>query len=222
MSQKWSALIGVFTIIFSAGLLLSLSSCGHDQELIAITIQPPTETFGAPNVPVSADAGLNVNLRAYGSYIHPPVTKEITNQVTWSSNTPQMVTVDAAGTITATGNACGNTLVSATMPASNGGIQVDFMTATVVCFTGTGPIGPSLIVNFAGGGGTVVSTPAGIACSQTCGFIFNTGTTVMLVASPTAPSTSATWSAGCDSVSGSGTTCTVLMNANRTVTVQFQ
>src|SRR4029077_18589844 len=83
MSQKWSALIGVFTIIFSAGLLLSLSSCGHDQELIAITIQPPTETFGAPNVPVSADTGLTVTLRAYGSYIHPPVTKEITNRVTW-------------------------------------------------------------------------------------------------------------------------------------------
>jgi len=219
MSQKWSALIGIFTVIFSAGLLLFLSSCGHDQELIAITVQPPTETFGAPNIPVSADAGLNVNLRAYGSFIHPPVTKEITNQVTWSSNTPQMVTVDAAGTITATGNACGNTLVSATMPASHGGIQVGFMTATVVCFTGTGPIGPSLIVTISGSG-TVVSTPAGIACSQTCGFIFNTGTSVMLTASPTAPSTSATWTAGCDSISGN--TCTVTMNANRTVAVQFQ
>jgi hypothetical protein len=203
MSQKWSALIGIFTVIFSAGLLLFLSSCGHDQELIAITVQPPTETFGAPNIPLSQDAGLNVNLRAYGSYIHPPVTKEITNQVTWSSNTPQMVTVDAAGTITATGNACGNTLVSATMPSSHGGIQVGFMTATVVCFTGTGPTGPT-----------------GIACSLTCGFIFNTGSTVMLIASPTAPSTSATWTAGCDTISGN--TCTVTMNANRTVAVQFQ
>jgi hypothetical protein len=219
MSQKWSALIGIFTVIFSAGLLLFLSSCGHDQELIAITVQPPTETFGAPNIPLSQDAGLNVNLRAYGSYIHPPVTKEITNQVTWSSNTPQMVTVDAAGTITATGNACGNTLVSATMPSSHGGIQVGFMTATVVCFTGTGPTGPTLIVTISGSG-TVVSTPAGIACSLTCGFIFNTGSTVMLIASPTAPSTSATWTAGCDTISGN--TCTVTMNANRTVAVQFQ
>jgi hypothetical protein len=222
MSQKWSALIGVFTIIFSASLLLSLSSCGHDQELTAITVQPATETFGASNIPVPADAGLNVKLRAFGSYIHPPVTKDITNQVTWSSNTPQMVTVDATGTITATGNACGNTLVSATKAAINGGIQTGFMTATVVCFTGTGPAGPSLIVTFGGGSGTVVSTPAGIACSQTCGFIFNTGTSVMLTASPTAPSTSATWTAGCDSVSGSGTTCTVLMNANRSATVLFK
>jgi Bacterial Ig-like domain (group 2) len=220
MSQKCSALIGVFTIFFSASLLLSLSGCGHDQELIAITVQPPIETFGAPNIPVSADAGLNVNLRAYGSYIHPPVTKEISGQVTWSSNTPQMVTVDAAGTITATGNACGNTLVSATMAASHGGIQVGFMTATVVCFTGAGPTGPSLIVNFAGGRGTVISSPAGIACSQTCGFIFNTGASVMLTASPTAPSTSATWTAGCDTISGN--TCTVTMSMNRTVTVQFQ
>jgi hypothetical protein len=221
MTQKWSAVIGVFTIIFAAGLLLSLASCGRDQELTQITVQPSTETFGATNIPVPADMGLNVQLRALGTYIHPPVTKDITTLVTWASNTPQMVTVGTGGLITVTGNACGNTLVSATMKSNNGGIQTGFMTANVVCFSGTGPVGPSLIVTFAGGTGTVVSSPAGIACSLTCGFIFNTGTQVTLTASPTPPSTTLTWNSGCDS-NPTANTCVVTMNANRTVTITFQ
>jgi hypothetical protein len=221
MSQKWSAAIGVLSVVVSASLLLTLSSCGRDQELTAITVQPGTETFGASNIPVPADAGLSVQLRALGTYIHPPVTKDITNQVTWSSNTTQMVTVDTTGMITVTGNSCGNTLVSATMKASHGGIQTGFMTANVVCFTGTGPVGPSLIVNFAGGTGTVISSPAGIACSTTCGFIFPSGTPVTLTASPTAPATSVTWNSGCDTQPAANM-CALTMTGNRTVTVTFQ
>src|SRR5215469_5486379 len=182
MRQKWSAVIGVCSVMVVAGMLLSLSSCGKDQELTQITIQPPTETFGAANIPVPADAGLQVHLRALGTYIHPPVTKDITSQVTWTSDTPQMVTVDSTGVITATGGACGNTLVSATLKSDHGGIQTGFMTANVVCFTGTGPTGPSLTVNFGAGTGTVVSTPFGINCSQTCAFIFAAGTPVTLTA----------------------------------------
>jgi hypothetical protein len=221
MTRKWSVFISVFAVLLTGILMLSLASCGHDQELTQITVQPNTETFGATNIPVPDDAGLQVHLRALGTYIHPPVTKDITSQVTWNSNTPQMVTVDPTGIITATGNTCGNTLVSATMKSAQGGIQTGFMTATVVCFTGTGPIGPSLIVNFLGGTGTVVSNPAGIACSSTCGFIFNSGTTVTLSASPTSPSTSVTWNSGCDS-NPAANTCVVTMNGNRTVNVTFQ
>lgn len=220
MTQKWSAVISVFIVMFAAALMLSLASCGHDQELTQITVQPGTQTFGASNIPVPANAGLNVQLRALGTFIHPPVTKDITNEVTWNSNTTQMITVNSTGLITATGNACGNTLVSATMKAAHGGIQTGFMTANVVCFTGTGPVGPNLIVTITGTG-TVVSSPAGIACSQTCGFIFNTGTQVTLTASPTAPATTLTWVSGCDS-NPAANTCLVNMNANRTVAVTFQ
>jgi hypothetical protein len=220
MRQKWSAVIGVFSLVLVAGMLVSLSSCGHDQELTQITVQPNTETFGASNIPVPDDTGLQVHLRALGTYIHPPVTKDITSQVTWTSNTPQMVSADSTGTITATGNACGNTLVSATLKSNNGGIQTGFMTATVVCFTGTGPTGPTLIVHITGTG-TVVSSPIGIGCSVTCGFIFPTGTPVMLTASPSPPTaTTVTW-AGCDS-NPAANQCNVTMNANRTVNVTFQ
>lgn len=219
MTRKWSAVISVFVVILTATLMLSLASCGHDQELTQITVQPGAQTFGATNIPVPADAGLSVQLRALGTYIHPPVTKDITNEVTWSSNTTQMVSVNSTGLITATGDTCGNTLVSATMKSAHGGIQTAFMTATVVCFSGTGPTGPTLIVAITGTG-TVVSSPSGIACSLTCGFTFTTGTQVTLTASPTAPATTVTW-AGCDS-NPSANSCVVTMNANRTVNVSFQ
>jgi hypothetical protein len=111
---------------------------------VSITIIPDTETFGDAKIPVDLDAGLNVQLRALGSYIHPPVTKDITNQVTWVSNTPQMVTVSSTGLITVTGLACGGTIISATITtnhspgniSSTGAIVTGNMTANVVCFTG--------------------------------------------------------------------------------------
>jgi hypothetical protein len=58
----WTALC--LSVIF-------VPSCGHDQQLVSITVQPQSETFGAANIPVSADAGLSVQLRALGTYIHP-------------------------------------------------------------------------------------------------------------------------------------------------------
>src|SRR5579859_1559205 len=90
-------------------------SCAHDQQLVSIEIQPGTETFGASNIPVPADAGLNVQLKAFGHYIHPPVKKDITDQVVWVSNTPQIATVDSTGMLTAAGDACGGALVFASV-----------------------------------------------------------------------------------------------------------
>ena len=141
MRKKVSALAGLCAAMF---LLTSLSACGHDQQLVSITVVPDVETFGATNIPVQDDAGLNVQLRALGSYIHPPVTKDITNQVVWVSNTPQMVTVNSTGLITATGQACGGTIVTATVTtnrssgnvSSNGSLVTGSMTANVVCPTG--------------------------------------------------------------------------------------
>ena len=132
-----------FSVFVLFAALFAAVSCGHDQELTAIQIQPDTETFGASDIPVSANAGATVQLRALGRYIHPPVTKDITTQVTWTSNTPQMFTVDANGLLTATGNACGDTLISATVQtnhssgglSSGGAIVTGTMTASVVCFT---------------------------------------------------------------------------------------
>lgn len=208
--------------------LLATLSCAHDQQLVSIDIQPTTETFGDSNTPVSADAGLSVNLRAFGHYIHPVVTKDITNQATWTSNTPGIVTVDSSGVLTATGNACGNALVFATFQTnkSNGGrgstgaIVVGQMTANVVCegsSSGGGTSTFALTVDITGTG-TISSIPAGLGCSFSCTGSFPSGSFVSLSATPSGGATTANW-AGCDSVVGN--TCNVTLLNNRTVSVTF-
>lgn len=135
MIPKW------FKLLLLCSAALTVPGCGHDQQLVGISITPQVQTFGASNIPVPSDRGLNVQLRALGTYIHPPATKDITTQVMWSSNTPQMVTVSSTGLITATGQACGGTIISATVTknssdggiSSSGAIVTGTMTANVVC-----------------------------------------------------------------------------------------
>jgi endoglucanase len=212
-------------------LAVFVLSCGHEQQLTSITVQPTTETFGAANIPVAANAGSSVQLRALGNYIHPPVTKDITNNVTWNSNTPQMMTVSTTGLLTATGNACGNTLVSATVTtnsspggiSSSGSIVTGYMTGNVVCFTATGGGGgtsATLSVNFSGtGSGTVTSSPSGLSCAGNCTTTFPTGTNVTLTAAPSASSTFGGW-IGCDGVVGQVCSVNNLTGA-RSVAVTF-
>jgi|SRR3984885_5071933 hypothetical protein len=227
MKAKW---FGTVALILVAISLLSVSSCGDPQELTSIQVQPTTETVGASNIPVPADAGLQVQLRALGTYIHPPVTKDITSQVTWSSNDTQMFTVSSTGLMTATGVACGGTLVSATATtnsdgsgvSSSGAIVTGSMTANLVCYTGGAGGGePILTVNFLGSGtGTVTSSTSGFNCESeffSCEDSFPSGTTVTLTATPVAPSTFGGWSGGCTGTS----TCVLVLQANTTVTAEF-
>jgi Divergent InlB B-repeat domain/Bacterial Ig-like domain (group 2) len=225
--MSWK-LYRLFAVVFALGCLAGLPSCGHDQELVGITVQPATETFGAANIPVSADAGLSVQLRALGSYAHPPVTKDITDQVTWTSNTPNMVTVNSTGLIVATGNECGDTILSATVTtnhsagglSSSGALVTGNMTATVVCFTGSAGASPALTVDFPGlGSGSVTSSPVGLSCATTCNASFASGTTVTLTATANSGSTFASWG-NCDAVSGQVCTVNNLVS-NRTVTLTF-
>ncbi len=95
------------------GTLILLPSCGHDRKLVSIEVAPSQFTFGAP-IP-----GQSGQFRAYGTFIHPPVTRDITNQVTWTVD-DNIVSI-AAGLVTTTGLACGSTNVTATMPEGTGG-----------------------------------------------------------------------------------------------------
>src|ERR1700722_1238087 len=166
MNGKWWSIV---VLVAVAGVLLGGNSCGRDQQLVSIQIQPTVETFGSSTTPVIDNFGAQVQLRALGTYIHPPVTKDVTNKVTWSSNTPQMFTVDATGLLTATGESCGGTLVSATITtntsagglSSSGAVVTGFMTANVVCFTSSGGGGtgsPVLTLTFAGLGAGIVAS----------------------------------------------------------------
>jgi hypothetical protein len=224
MVRKWFSL----TLVCAVACLIP--NCGHEQQLTDISIQPAVETFGSTTTPVSANTGSTVQLRALGSYIHPPVTKDITSQVTWASNTPQIATVSSTGLLTATGVDCGNSLVSATVTtnkstgniSSSGALVTGYMTATVVCFTGSGGGGGgfSLTVTFQGNGaGTVTSSPPGINCANTsspCTASFPSGTVTL---TPTAIGSTFIGWLGCDSVSNQ--VCTVNLIRNTAVVVTF-
>jgi Divergent InlB B-repeat domain len=230
---KW---IGVVGLAGGSALLLSLSSCAHSSELVSIQVQPSVETVGSTDIPVNLDAGSQVQLRALGSYIHPPVTKDITDQVVWASNDTQMFTVSSTGLLSATGQACGGTLVSASVTtnssagglSSSGAVVTGYMTANVVCFTGNGTgggggaTGPALTVTFAGNGaGTVTSSPLGLSCASPtpCVAEFPSGTVMTLTATPEPPSTFAGWT-GCDTPPSTNP-CSVTLAANTTVIAAF-
>jgi len=71
------------------------------------------------------------------------------------------------------------------------------------------------------GSGTITSSPAGINCGSSCSASYVGGTTVILTAQPNLLSAVDSWT-GCDFVSADRTTCTVNMNAARSVTASFK
>lgn len=226
MIRKWFSIIVLISVALT---LLSIASCGDPQELVSITIQPSVETIGASNIPVSQDAGIQVQLKAYGNYIHPPVTKDITDQATWLSNTPQMFTVSSTGLLTATGELCGGAIISASVTtnsdssgvSSSGAVVTGFMTANVVCYTSSGSgSGPALTVTFAGAGsGTVLISPLNISCSSACVYQVPSGTELTLTATPGTNSTFGSWQ-NCNTPPSTNP-CTITMEENTTVTVTF-
>ncbi|HEY1648076.1 MAG TPA: hypothetical protein VGF96_08850 [Terracidiphilus sp.] len=96
-------------------LMVPLTSCTSSPSLTSITVSPNTMNFGG--------AGLTGQLIATGSYTHPdhpPITRDITDEVTWESSATQCVTVTSTGFITTGGNICSNILVTASAPGFNG------------------------------------------------------------------------------------------------------
>ena len=74
----------------------------------------------------------------------------------------------------------------------------------------------TLSVNKAGSG-VITSSPAGISCGADCTEVYTAGTVVTLTAAPDGNSSFAGWSGAC---TGSGT-CTVTMDAAKSVTATF-
>ncbi|MFZ4440039.1 MAG: SUMF1/EgtB/PvdO family nonheme iron enzyme [Syntrophales bacterium] len=68
------------------------------------------------------------------------------------------------------------------------------------------------------GSGTVASAPSGINCGTTCSAPFAGGASVTLTATPASGSTFSGWSGAC---SGTGTTCSLVMNTDNSVTATF-
>jgi len=218
MGKKSSILLG----LLAAAILLSVSGCARETRLVQITINPPTFTF------LTANSGLQVQFTALGRYIHPPETRDITSQVTWKTETPQIIDVSSSGMVSATGDGCGVVGVSASSnkdTESSKEIVIGFATVTVndptrsVC-PGGGTATVVLTVNVVGSGtGTVTSTPAGITCpGQACAAQFQTNIPITLTPTAGAGSTFGGWG-NCPSTSGNS--CIVTLSGSETVTATF-
>jgi hypothetical protein len=125
MRRNWSNLLLICCVA------ACISSCGSGQQLVGIQVTPNAVVFGG------ADPSLFVQLTATGSYVHPPATKDITNQVTWTSDTVQVAQVTAAGKVSPTTN-CGVAGISASLVTNSPSGNVITGTATVTV-DGTAP-----------------------------------------------------------------------------------
>jgi uncharacterized repeat protein (TIGR02543 family) len=89
-----------------------------------------------------------------------------------------------------------------------------------VNFAGSTDIEPATVsLSVASSGpGTITSTPAGITCGSDCSESYASGTKVTLTVTPSAGATFSGWSGAC---SGTTATCTVTMDAAKTVKASF-
>jgi hypothetical protein len=187
--------------LVAVGAALSLPSCGHDQKLVSLVIQPGTFTFLEP-YPTGTE-----QYTAVGTYIHPPATMDVTNQATWAID-DGVVTMSTPGLFTPAEGSCGGGTISATVPEGTGGagnVVIAYATVTVdnpnlaIC-PGYGTVA-TLSVGVVGTG-TVASSPTGISCPATCVASFDVGSSVLL----TANSVNVTWG---NCPGSSGNTCAV-------------
>lgn len=117
--------------------LLPIASCSSPS-LTSITISPATFTttlvLTASGAPAPPSGQVWTQYTATGSYTHPghpAMTKDLTNQVTWMSFTPLLVTINSSGVATVAGNGTGFTQIAASMPGFNGDIISNMSTFTV-------------------------------------------------------------------------------------------
>ena len=84
-------------------LVITLS-CGNGQTLVSIALSPSAVD--------ATGIGARVQFTAMGTFQRPHETRDITKQVTWSSASTQVATVDSNGLAVST-NLCGSTPITA-------------------------------------------------------------------------------------------------------------
>jgi hypothetical protein len=105
MRGKW---ISLAVLVAMAAALLNTSSCAREQTLESITLSPAGgfvfEGYGAVG-----------QFTAYGNFIHPPETKDVTDKVVWSLDIQNFGNVTPQGIVTYTRtDGCGSGQVNAT------------------------------------------------------------------------------------------------------------
>jgi len=120
MNRNWFKLL----VICSAAVFVP--GCGSGQQLVGIQVTPATVIFGSQN------PALFAQLTATGSYIHPPATKDITNQVTWTSSIVLVAQVTSTGIVSPNVD-CGVTPITASLITNSpkGNVMTGTMSVTV-------------------------------------------------------------------------------------------
>ena len=101
--MRYSRLVVVGLMLLA---VLMLPGCGAKRKLVSITMIPDAADI--------TGAGVSVQFKAIGNYIHPPDSRDITDTAVWESAAPQIVTVNQAGLATSTTGCGKNITITAT------------------------------------------------------------------------------------------------------------
>lgn len=220
-------------VLVTVGAVLSLPSCGHDQKAVSLTITPTTSTFASPGF-TPPPANPTQQYTATATYIHPPATKDVTSQATWTidndvatMSSPGLfnATPPPVGSPSGTPGPCGVADISASIPEGTGGssnVVIAVATVTVnnssnILCPGAGKLGTLAVGVF--GMGTVTSLPAGISCTATggtCIATYDVGASVLLTASSVP-----VWQ-NCPGAAGTTTCVVTIPTGGAAVSANFQ
>lgn len=203
-------LVTILALVLPVALM---PSCARDQKLTSIAVSPTIVTFDS--------VGGKVQMRALGTFEHPPETKDVTNIVQWSTDVQGLATVSSTGLMVAT-SICGAGNVTATYnspPGNPSGSVVVGSAAISGSGQGTSTCNSATLTVTINGlntaKGLVTSSPAGISCPSTCNATFALGAIVVLTANS---SGFGGW-VGCDANNPANTCQVSLAGGSRTVTV---
>jgi|HubBroStandDraft_3_1064219.scaffolds.fasta_scaffold122043_2 hypothetical protein len=208
MSRKW---FSILALIAAATFLFNLSSCGFNQHLVSIQVVPPGVTFNS--------VGASAVFQAMGTYEHPPETKNITNLVTWSVDSQNLVTITDTSLVTAVSICGSGNLYASYYDSPNQVTGSAFITGGGA---GTAACNQAILtVDIVGTGGSVVDSTGAIKCpASACSADYALGSAIGLTATLGSGQTSVQWT-NCNG-GFSGDTCTVVLNVDTTVTATFQ
>lgn len=203
--------IGLGILLF---FVFALLGCGSDPSLSSVQVIPAADTQSL------STAGETAQFAAIGTYTKSnksTSTKDITNQVQWSSVDVAVATINSLGLATA-GTVGGTTTITAKLGAVTG------TSSLIVANPGNGGSLPSLAIYAAGDGkGTITSDPSGVNCTSGAGCTgrFPVGTVVILTAVPASGSTFGGWSSNCMALNPTSPTCLITMTNNAAVGAIF-
>jgi hypothetical protein len=206
MSRKW---LGIVVLIAAATLLFNLASCGYNQHLVSIQVVPSGATFNS--------VGSSIVFQAMGTYEHPPATKNITDLVTWSVDSQNLVTITNTSLVTAVSICGSGNLYASYYDSPNEVTGSAFLTGGGA---GTAACNQAVLTVDIVGSGSVKDSTGVINCPQTaCSADYALGSTIGLTATIGTGASTVTWT-NCSSFVGN--TCTVVLNFDTTVTATFQ